>query len=77
MFALATVGTVVVRIIDVRKGCSLELGVFHVPTLAPVGCGLLLYNSYSLNTRGALYKTIAAGRAWISLGMLWAVEERV
>jgi hypothetical protein len=53
--ALTAVRAVVVRIIDVCEGCGLELGVLHMPTLAPVGCGLLLYNSYSLSAKRALY----------------------
>lgn len=56
VLALAAVRAVEVRIINVREGCGLELGVFHVPTVAPAGCGLLLYNSYSIGTWRALYK---------------------
>jgi hypothetical protein len=44
----------------VCEGCSLELGVLHMPTLTPVGCGLLLYNSYSLRTKRALYNDMRA-----------------
>ena len=47
VLALAAVRAVEVGIIDVREGCSLERGVFHVSTVTPAGCGLLLYNSYS------------------------------
>ena len=57
MLALATVRAVEVRIIDVREGCSLKLGVFHQPTLAPGACGSLLYNSYSFRTERTLYSS--------------------
>ena len=63
VLALTAVRAVVVRIIDVCEGCSLEFGVFHMPTLTPVGCGLLLYNSYSLSTRRALYNDMRADAA--------------
>ena len=46
-----------VRIMDVGEGGGLELGVFHVPTVAPGDCGLLLYNSYSSMTAQTLYKS--------------------
>ena len=59
MFALAAIRTVIVRIIDVREGGSLQLGVFHERTLAPAGCGLLLYNSYSTAGKSVLYKADA------------------
>lgn len=48
-----------------RESCSLKLGVFHMPTLTPAGCGLLLYNSYSLGIERSLY------RKWISMGVCW------
>jgi len=59
VFALAAMRAVVVRVIDVRQGCGLELGVFHALKLAPTGCGLLLYNSYSEDTNHLLYKADA------------------
>jgi hypothetical protein len=34
-------------------------GGFHVPKLAPAGCGLLLYKSYSVATETILYKADA------------------
>jgi hypothetical protein len=34
---------------------AVQLGVFHVPTLTPAGCGLLLYSSYSFRTERTLY----------------------
>jgi hypothetical protein len=58
MLALTTVRAVVVRIVNVREGCGLELGIFHAPTLRPAGCGLPMYNSYSLGTNRVLYKVI-------------------
>jgi RNA polymerase sigma factor (sigma-70 family) len=63
VFAFSAVCAVVVRIIDVCEGCSLELGVLHRPTLTPVGCGLLLYNSYRVIARRALYKDMRADAA--------------
>src|SRR5271163_68211 len=62
MLAYAAVGAVEVRIIDLREGCGFQLGVFHLPTLTPVGCGLLLYNSCSLSVRRTLYEGIKGGR---------------
>ena len=62
VIALAAVRAVVLRIIDVRERCGLELGVLHVRTLAPTGCGLLLYNSYSFSVTWALYNDVKGGR---------------
>jgi hypothetical protein len=59
MFALAAIRPEVLPVIDVREGGSLQLGVFHVPKLAPAGCGLLLYKSYSVATETILYKADA------------------
>jgi len=56
MLALAAVRAEEVRIIHMREGCGLELGVFHVSTLPPAGCGLLLYKSYSVSIKCVLYK---------------------
>jgi hypothetical protein len=58
MLAPATVGAVEIRIIDVREGCRLELGVFHPPKVAPVCCGLLLYKSYSMRRKRTLYNSL-------------------
>jgi len=75
VFAFAAVRSVVVRVIDVRERCGLELGVFHVPTLTPAGCGLLLYNSYSLGTEQILYKADAATRLDRgAANMVWRVS---
>jgi hypothetical protein len=60
VLALATVGAVKVRIIDVSEACRLELGVFHVRRLQPAGCGLPLYKSYSVGAKRVLYKADAA-----------------
>ncbi len=46
--ALAAVRPIEIRIIDMCERRGLELGVFHVLTIAPDGCGLLMYNSYSI-----------------------------
>lgn len=62
VLALAAVRAVEVRIIDVREGSSLELGVFHVSTVTPAGCGLLLYKSSSIATKRGLYRSDAAER---------------
>jgi hypothetical protein len=58
--ALAAVGAIEIRVIDVCEGSGLELGVCHGPTLTCVGCGLLLYKSYSLGTEWVLYMVDAA-----------------
>lgn len=63
VFAFAAARTVEVGIVDVREGCSLELGVFHVRTLACKLCGLLLYNSYSIGSECALYSYMKADAA--------------
>jgi hypothetical protein len=55
VFALAAVGAVVVRVIDVCERVGFELGVLHTPTLAPVGCALLVYNLYSVQGIPTLY----------------------
>ena len=60
--ALAAVRPIEIRVIDVCEGSGLELCVFHGPTLACVGCGLLLYKSYSLGAERVLYKADAAER---------------
>ena len=60
MLALAAVRAVEIRVVDVREGRGLELGVFHGPTVARGGCGLLLYKSYSLRAERLLYKADAA-----------------
>jgi hypothetical protein len=62
VFALAAIRAVVVRVIDVRECGGLELGIFHVRTLTPGGCGLLLYKSYSICVESVLYKADAAKR---------------
>ena len=52
VLALAAVRAIEIRIVDVREGCGLELGVFHGLTVARVGCGVLLCKSYSLKEPG-------------------------
>jgi hypothetical protein len=65
VLALSAVGTVEVRMTDVRESCSLKLGKLHLPTLAPGACGSLLYNSYSLNRKRTPYDGARLGRASI------------
>jgi hypothetical protein len=48
---------VVVLVGHVLESGGLESGAFHVRTLLPAGCGLLLYNSYSSMTAQTLYKS--------------------
>lgn len=64
MPALAAVRAIEIGIVDVREGGGLKLGAFHRLTLAPAGCGLLLYKSYSLGTGRTLYAVDAAARAF-------------
>jgi hypothetical protein len=69
VLALAAVGAVEVRIIDMREGCGLKPGVFHLPTVAPSCCGLLLYNSYSVGGKRVLYGDARNTRnGWVGLG---------
>jgi hypothetical protein len=60
VFAFAAVRAIEILVVDVCEGRGLEFGVFHGPTLARVGCGLLLYKSYRLGAERVLYKVDAA-----------------
>jgi diphthamide biosynthesis methyltransferase len=55
VLALPAIRAVVVAVIDVCEGRGFELGVFHTATIAPVACGLLGYNSYSVGPITTLY----------------------
>src|ERR1039457_6672782 len=55
VFALTAVRPVIVRVIDVCEGCGFKFGVLHSPRLSPGGCGLLVYNSYSISMDRELY----------------------
>jgi hypothetical protein len=57
VLAVATVGAVEIRVVDVCKARYLELGVFYPPTETPASCGLLLYKSYSVRRERTLYET--------------------
>jgi|SRR5271165_2351853 len=67
MLALAAVCAVIIRVVDVGEGCGLQFRVFHLPTLACAGCGLLMHKSYSVDTERELDKADAARRwQWTS-----------
>jgi hypothetical protein len=64
VLASAAIRAVIIGIIDVRERIRFEPGVLHAPTLAPVGCGLLVYNSYSIDRCSTLYKALGNGLCW-------------
>jgi hypothetical protein len=68
MLALAAVRAVVVAVIDVREGRGFELCVFHAATVAPIACGLLRYNLYSVGRVTTLYADFARSRRSRSAG---------
>ena len=72
VFALSAVGAVEIRIVNVCESRRLELGVFHRPTVAPIRCGLLLYNSYSVRSSRTLYDAGSPHAA--SSAACWNVE---
>jgi len=47
VFAFSAVGAVVIRVVHVGEGGSLELGVLHVTTVTSIACGHPRDNSYS------------------------------
>jgi hypothetical protein len=61
MLALAAIRTVVIRVIDVREGRSLELGIFHGATLPVCGCEHPRDNSYSSASSSRLYSVRKVG----------------
>src|SRR5580658_2266566 len=56
VLALSAIGSVIVRVIDMGEGCSLEAGVFHAPTLVATACEHPRDNSYSARQGSGLYK---------------------
>ena len=69
MAALTAIRTVIVRVIDMSERVAFEPGVFHVATITPRACGLLLYNSYSSTARPLLYGLIGAKLAPVTCGV--------
>lgn len=56
-----------------RESGGFKLGVLHAPTLRPTGCGLLLYNSYSVS-RAALLDGLAPSDDATIGPMSWDID---